>query len=206
MMRLRRILLVPAFVTCVSCSGEPASEPAPVVPAVTAPAVTGSPSVSGKAPPGTIVTLEPTAPREFPLPDGPAIMDQYAKQFVPDMLLVRVGQPVEFRNSEDSPHNVNVNRIPTGAEVFAVATAPYQKHVHTFEQPGQYAVACDIHPGMLATVVATTTPYVAVVGDAGTFQFSDLAAGEYKLRWTANGRNSEKTVTVAAGTTNVSVP
>ena len=91
------------------------------------------PVIVGKAPRGAIVSLTPNPLREMPLPDGPAIMDQYAKQFVPDMLLVRVGQPVEFRNSEDSPHNVNVNRIPTGTEVFNVATAPYQKHVHTFE-------------------------------------------------------------------------
>ena len=202
MRRFSSVLLVPALLASVSCSSTDSSTsaPAPAAPAPT------TPGIAGKAAPGTIVTLEPTAPREFPLPEGPAIMDQYAKQFVPDMLLVRVGQPVEFRNSEDSPHNVNVNRAPTGTEVFNVATAPYQKHVHTFEQPGQYAVACDIHPGMLATVVATTTPYVAVVAATGEFQFSDLMPGDYTVRWTGGGQTGEKTVTIASGTTNVSVP
>src|SRR5919108_291874 len=142
----------------------------------------------------------------MPLPDGPAIMDQYAKQFVPDMLLVRVGQPVEFRNSEDSPHNVNVNRIPTGTEIFNVATAPYQKHVHTFDQPGQYAVACDIHPGMTATVVATTTPYVTIADDAGNFSWPDIPPGDYTLSWVLSGKSGEKKVTVAAGRTELAVP
>jgi hypothetical protein len=185
-----------------ACSTAP--EPAGSAETATA-AAPAAPSIVGKAPRNTVVMLEPASPREFPLPDGPAIMDQYGKQFVPDMLVVRVGQPVEFRNSEDMPHNVNVNRIPTGAEVFSVATAPYQKYVHTFDQPGQYAVACDIHPGMLATVVATTTPFVAIADGAGTFQFTDLASGDYTLRWTG-ASNGEKTVTVGSGATTVAVP
>jgi hypothetical protein len=193
-------VLAAVVISAIGCStpSDPQSEAASIAPPA-------APSIVGKAARGTVVTLEPTVSREFPLPEGPAIMDQYAKQFVPDMLLVRVGQPVEFRNSEDSPHNVNVNRIPTGAAVFNVATAPYQKYVHTFDQPGQYAVACDIHPGMLATVVAATTPYVAVADGTGTFQFADLTSGEYRLRW-AGATNGEKQVTVGAGATNVTVP
>lgn len=204
MTRFSFLLLVPALMASAACAGG-ATEPGGSRPAAAAPAPAG-PSIAGKAPRGTIVTLEPTPPREYPLPEGPAIMDQYAKQFVPDTLFVRVGQPVEFRNSEAEPHNVNVNRVPTGTEIFNVATAPYQKHVHTFDQPGQYAVACDIHPGMLATVIATTTPYVAIADGQGQFQFNDLEAGEYKLRWTGNGQSGEKTVTVASGPTSVAVP
>lgn len=199
MSRLSSVLVILATVACSTPSDQ---QTAPAAAASAAPAV---PAIVGKAPRGTIVTLEPATAREFPLPEGPAIMDQYAKQFVPDLLLVRVGQPVEFRNSESEPHNVNVNRIPTGTEIFNVATAPYQKHVHTFDQPGRYAVACDIHPGMLATVVASTTPYVAVADNAGAFQFTDLTSGEYTLRW-SGAEDGEKTVTVGAGATTVVVP
>ena len=169
-------------------------------------AAPSAPSIAGKAPRGAIVTLTPSPVREMPLPDGPAIMDQYAKQFVPDLLIVRVGQQVEFRNSEDSPHNVNVNRIPTGAQVFSVATAPYQKYVHTFTQPGQYAVACDIHPGMLATVVATVTPHVVIAGDNGAFTFSDIAPGQYTMGWIIGGEAGEKRVEISTDRTELSVP
>jgi plastocyanin len=188
---------------CSNGSGTNSDKAPPPAAAAAAPV---GPAVTGTAPSGAVVTLEPTTAQEFSLPEGPAIMDQYGKQFVPELLLVRVGQPVEFRNSEAEPHNVNVNRLPTGTAVFNVATAPYQKYVHTFEHPGQYAVACDIHPGMLATVVASHTPYVGVVGEPGTFEFKDLPAGEYTLRWSLNGKSGEKTVTVTSVPVTVAVP
>jgi plastocyanin len=199
----RALFLAAAVVAAAGCGG-PANDSAGAPPA--AAAVATGPSIAGKAPAGAVVTLTPAPAREFPLPDGPAIMDQYAKQFVPDMLLVRVGQPVEFRNSEDSPHNVNVNRIPTGTEVFNVSTAPYTKHVHTFDTPGQYAVACDIHPGMLATVIATTTPYVAIADASGAFGWPDVPPGTYTLGWILNGKSAEKTVTISSGRTDLTVP
>jgi hypothetical protein len=198
-----RALVVTAVLAVAGCSA-PADDAAR---ADRAPAATPStPAIVGKAPRGAIVSLVPHPPVEMPLPEGPAIMDQYAKQFVPDMLLVRVGQQVEFRNSEDSPHNVNVQRIPTGAEIFNVATAPYQKYVHTFEQSGQYFVACDIHPGMTATVVATATPYVAIADDSGSFSWPDVPAGDYMLSWVLSGKTGEKKVSVAAGRTELTVP
>jgi plastocyanin len=199
---LYRTLAV-VIVAGVGCNGP--GKPDGQANAPAAAATQSGPAVSGKAPAGAIITLEPTAAREFPLPEGPAIMDQYAKQFVPELLFVRVGQPVEFRNSEDSPHNVNVNRMPTGTAVFNTSTAPYQKFVYTFAQSGQYSVTCDIHPGMLATLVATTTPYVAVADERGSFAFSDLAPGPYKLVWMASGRSGEKTVDVTTGAVNVNV-
>jgi plastocyanin len=202
MVMLCRFVGAVVLVLTVGCNApEPEGQPGP--PTTAAPA--SAPSVSGKAPAGAIITLEPSTAREFPLPDGPAIMDQYAKQFVPDVLLVRVGQPVEFRNSEDSPHNVNVSRMPTGTALFNTSTAPYQKFVYTFAQPGQYSVTCDIHPGMLATLVATTTPYAAVADATGAFAFNDLAPGAYKLAWMASGGSGEKTIEVSTGAVNVAV-
>ena len=52
--------------------------------------------VTGTVPRNAIVTLLPAEP--VPMPAGPAVMDQYSKTFVPNVLYVRVGQPVEFRN------------------------------------------------------------------------------------------------------------
>ena len=83
-------------------------------------------------------------------------MDQQSKQFIPNVLLVRPGQPVEFRNSEDMPHNVSVTRRGSGTEVFNVGTEPRQKHVHTFDRIGQFDVLCDIHEGMSAIVIVGT--------------------------------------------------
>jgi hypothetical protein len=95
--------------------------------------------------------------------------------------------------------------MPTGTAVFNTSTAPYTKFVYTFAQSGQYSVTCDIHPGMLATLVATTTPYVAVADDRGAFAFTGLEPGPYKLVWMASGRSGEKTIDVSTGAVNVNV-
>src|SRR5262245_46848513 len=113
---LERVAIpVVAMVLMAACSQSnqpPDASSSPSASASAAPA--GPPVVVGKAPPGAIVTLEPTS-RTLPMPDAPAVMDQYGKQFVPGELYVRVGQPVEFKNTEDQVHNVIVKRSGTGA-------------------------------------------------------------------------------------------
>ena len=139
------------------------------------------------------------------MPEGPAVMDQYAKSFVPNVLFVRVGQPVEFRNSEDMPHNVNVIRRGTGAAVFTVATEPQQKYVHTLDRTGQYDVACDIHPGMQALVVAAPGPRVTVADEQGAFTIPNVPAGSYRLSVTFEGRTVEQAVEVSGPRTAVRI-
>ncbi|HET9705038.1 MAG TPA: plastocyanin/azurin family copper-binding protein [Vicinamibacterales bacterium] len=160
--------------------------------------------MTGTVPANAIVALIPAA-APVPMPDGPAVMDQYAKQFVPNVLYVRVGQPVEFRNSEDMPHNVTVKRRTTGAEVFNVGTEPQQKHVHTFDRVGQFDVVCDIHPGMQATVIAAESPMVTVAADNGRFSIANVKPGAYKLSATFEGRTVEQPVEVSGAKVDVVV-
>lgn len=196
-------LLVLAGLTAGAC-GSPAPSPAPPAAATTSPADTATAEVTGTARKGAIISLLPAA-GEVPLPEGPAVMDQYAKQFVPNMLYVRVGQPVEFRNTEDMGHNVTVNRRDTGAGIFSVETDPQQKHIHTFDRVGQYDVTCSMHPGMQATVVATRSPVSTTAGDEGRFTLSGVPAGDYTLSVTFEGRTVDQAVTVKGPRTEVNV-
>jgi len=139
------------------------------------------------------------------MPDGPAVMDQYSKRFVPDSLYVRVGQPVEFRNSEDMPHNVTVSRRGTGAQVFNVGTEPQQKHVHTFDRVGQFDVTCDIHPGMQATVIAVQSALATVADEGGRFTLPNVPLGAYKVSFTFEGRTVEQDLQVKDAKTEVKV-
>jgi len=197
MIDLKPICVAAALSASLACNSN-GNNAAPAVPGPAA-AATHS-EVTGTVPRNALVTLIPAA-AEAPMPAGPAVMDQYAKQFVPNVLYVRVGQPVEFRNSEDMPHNVTVKRRTTGSEVFNVGTEPQQKHVHTFDRVGQYDVVCDIHPGMQATVIAAQSPFATVADDAGRFSIANVPVGAYKLSLTFEGRTVEQALEVATART-----
>ena len=188
-----------AITTAIACGSQDQSS----APAAPPPAPATSAVVSGTVPRNAIVALVPVD--ALPAPDGPAVMDQYAKQFVPNVLYVRVGQPVEFRNSEDMPHNVTVLRRGSGAEVFNVGTEPQQKYVHTFDRIGQFDVTCDIHPGMQATLIAAPSPYATIADDGGRFTIPNVKPGSYKLNVTYEGRTVEQPVEVAGPRTDVKV-
>jgi plastocyanin len=159
--------------------------------------------VSGIAPPNAIVTLLPHD--AAPVPDSPAVMDQYAKQFVPHTLYVRIGQPVEFKNSEDLPHNVTAIRRGPGTEVFNVSTEPRHNYVHTFDRAGQYDISCDIHPGMQATLIAAPGDVATVADDDGRFSISNVKLGSYKLSLNFEGRTVEQPLEVKEARTEVRV-
>ena len=182
---------------CGSGGSAPAATPAP-------PAAVTSSVVTGTVPRNALVSLLPAA-APAPMPQGPAVMDQYSKQFVPNTLYVRVGQPVEFRNSEDMPHNVTVSRRLSGTEVFNVGTEPHDKYVHKFDRVGQYDVLCDIHPGMQATLIATDGAIATVADDKGGFSLPNVALGSSKLSLTFEGRTVEQPLEVTGARTEVKI-
>ena len=184
---------------CAACGS---NEPAPAAAIAPAAPITTS-EVTGTVPRNAIVTLLPAEP--VPMPAGPAVMDQYSKSFVPNVLYVRVGQPVEFRNSEDMPHNVTVITRGSGTEVFNVGTEPHQKYVHTFDRVSQYDVTCDIHPGMQATLIATQSPLATIASDDGRFSLSNVKVGTYRLSVTFEGRTVEQPLEVLQARTEVRV-
>ena len=178
-----------ALAGCGSGAGETAVTPA------AAPAVTSA-EVTGVVPRNAIVTLLPAA-ADPPMPAEPAVMDQISKQFLPAVLVARVGQSVEFRNSEDMPHNVAVTRRGSGTEVFNVGTEPHHKYAHTFDRIGQFDVKCDIHEGMEAIVIVASGPVTTIAEDDGRFSFANVAPGAYKLSLTFEGQTVERPLEVS---------
>ncbi len=190
-MKVTIVILSAAMAACNS-SAPPAAP-------VAAPAATSS-EVTGIAPKNAIVTLLPAA-GEPAMPSDPAVLDQISKQFLPHTLLARVGQPVEFRNSEDMPHNVSVVRRESGSEVFSVGTDPHQKYVHTFDRVGEFDVTCDIHEGMEATVIVARGPMTVTAGDDGRFSIPNVAFGSYKVSLTFAGQTVEQPLEVSGART-----
>jgi hypothetical protein len=142
--------------------------------------------------------LEPKTPREFPPPEQ-AVMDQVSLAFTPDMMFVRTGVPVEFRNSDDTLHNVHVGNVDTKEPSFNVAIPTGEVYRYTFSKDGFYHVGCDIHPAMSAEILSLSTPFVAVAGTDGSFSFDDVTPGTWVVRSYTNGVKKEKDVDIVGG-------
>jgi plastocyanin len=195
------------------CSKPPEAPPATPAPASalsTAPATTGT-AESGrvvgrvKASGVAVVVLEPKTARTFPAQTDTPVMDQVGLTFGPELLLVRTGQPVEFRNNDDTLHNVHVTHEETRTPAFNVAIPTGNSYRYTFDRDGFYRVGCDIHPAMAASVFAATTPYTAVAESDGSFAFPDVPHGAWALTVYTGGRRLQKDVDVKGGTTEVTV-
>lgn len=150
--------------------------------------------------------MESKTARDWPAqPDAP-VMDQVSLTFIPSLLFVRAGQPSEFRNSDDTLHNVHVTHEETREPQFNVAIPTGESYQFTFTRNGFYHVGCDIHPAMSADIFASTSPYVTTADSDGSFAFDEVAPGAYSMTVYANGKRIERDVTVATGeTTNVTV-
>jgi len=132
-------------------------------------------------------------------------MDQAGLTFGPELLLVRTGYPVEFRNSDDTLHNVRVSHEETRTSAFNVAIPTGESYTYTFERDGFYRVGCDIHPAMAASVFAASSPFTTVADAGGRFTFADVPSGAWTITVYADGKRLHKDVTIAGGNVDVSI-
>jgi plastocyanin len=200
------------FVAASACSrSDPPPPPAaaPTAPPVS-PTATGQSarivgSVKGAGGAAAVVVLEPKSARTFPPQSEKPLMDQAGLTFGPELLLVRTGQPVEFRNSDDTLHNVHVTHEETREPAFNVAIPTGGSYNHTFERDGFYRVGCDIHPAMAASIFSASTPYTALAESDGSFTFSGVPPGAWTVTVYTGGRRLKKDVDVKGGVTPVAI-
>ena len=173
------------------------------------PAGAGGPAlISGRAPAASngfsaIVIFEPQAGGEMPAQTDVPLMDQVQTTFTPPVLLVRTGQPTEFRNNDEVLHNVRVREDETKLGAFNVAIPTGEKYVFSFPRDGFYDVGCDIHPGMFAQIVSTSSPYATIADTEGNFVIEGIPPGAYKAVVYAAGKRIEKDIQVAGGSATI---
>jgi plastocyanin len=206
---LKQLALIVACATACACS-KPEPPPSPAVtaaPQAAAAADSSSGSIAGRVHAiGTaVVVLEPKTARTFAPQSEKPVMDQAGLTFGPELLLVRTGYPVEFRNSDDTLHNVRVSHEETRTSAFNVAIPTGESYTYTFERDGFYRVGCDIHPAMAASVFAAASPFTEVAEADGSFTFADVPAGAWTVTVYTDGKRLHKDVEVAGGVTNVTV-
>src|ERR1700704_4544245 len=164
----------------------------------------------GKAPKATngmsaLVILQPQTPLELPSQTVKPVMDQISLTFIPGLLFVRTGQPVEFRNSDETLHNINVKDDATKEQAFNVAIPTGAIYNHTFKHDGLYNVACDIHSGMAAVIISSSTPFTTIADPEGHFVFENVAPGLYTVTVYAGKQRLERSIDIAGARTEVSI-
>lgn len=73
-------------------------------------------------------------------------ISQKGKTFSEAEITINRGDAVEFRNDDDTAHNV-LSFTP-GYEFDLKVQRPGEKKAITFDKPGQAEIGCDIHPKM----------------------------------------------------------
>jgi plastocyanin len=108
-----------------------------------------------------------------------ASMDQIDRQFVPRILVVRAGTPVDFPNGDSVAHQV-YSFSP--AKRFQLSL--YRGQVYPpliFDKPGLVVLGCNIHDDMLGYIYVTPSPYFGKTGAAGTLRLDGLPTGAYEV-------------------------
>lgn len=135
----------------------------------------------------------------FPVPNEPVLVDQQKCRYIPRVVGVRVGQPLQIRNGDPLLHNV---RSDSEINQPFNQGQPVQGMVftHTFTtREVMVAVKCDVHGWMRTSVGALEHPYFAVTGAAGTFTIGNLPPGTYTIAaWHERLGTREQQLTLAS--------
>jgi plastocyanin len=113
-------------------------------------------------------------------PPGPMVrLLQKDKRFMPHLLVITVGTPVEFPNQDPLFHDVFsiYHGKPFDLGLYESGAVRKVK----FTETGISYIFCNIHPAMSAVVVAVATPHYAKIASHGSFQILQVPPGRYKL-------------------------
>lgn len=117
----------------------------------------------------------------FDTPTEPVKLDQKNCHYTPHVVGVRVTQPLEIVNSDNTMHNVHgmpeTNREFNFGQVIAGL-----KNTVSFTAPEvMIPFKCDVHSWMNAYIGVVNHPYFAVTGNGGKFELKTIPPGTYTI-------------------------
>jgi plastocyanin len=138
----------------------------------------------------------------FETPSTPLVLDQKGCFFVPRVMGLRVGQPLELANTDPTFHNIHA--LPKENREFNHGLAPGIPAMrHTFTKPEvMVRFKCDVHGWMGAHIGVMSHPFYAVTSADGTFSLAGVPPGTYTVEaWHEVFGTRTAEVTVGAGDT-----
>lgn len=117
----------------------------------------------------------------FDTPTTPVVLDQKGCFYVPRVMGLFVGQPLEMANTDPTFHNVHA--MPKQNREFNHGLAPGVPPMrHTFMTPEvMVRFKCDVHGWMGAHIGVMAHPFFAVTGTDGAFSLSGVPPGSYTV-------------------------
>lgn len=133
----------------------------------------------------------------FDPPQEPAMLDQDGCRYHPHVIGAMVGQPIQFKNSDATLHNVHAT--PKLNKAFNLAQATQGKvDTKTFDKEEiMIPVSCDVHGWMRSYVGVLPHPFFAVSSQDGSFTLKNVPPGDYTITaWHEKLGTQEQQVTV----------
>lgn len=133
----------------------------------------------------------------FDTPTEPVKLDQKGCRYTPHVVGVRVTQPLEVSNSDETLHNVH-GMPETNREFNQGQPIVGMKNTVAFTAPEvMIPFKCDVHSWMIAYVGVVSHPYFAVTDKAGAFELKTIPPGTYTIEaWHEKLGRQTQTVTL----------
>ena len=117
----------------------------------------------------------------FDVPTEQVTLDQSGCMYKPHVFGVRVGQNVEFVNSDPTSHTVHA--VPNTNQEFNFSQPIQRQRNSRFFTAPEVMVRfkCDLHNWMTAYAGVLDHPYFAVTSPGGQFELKNVPAGTYTI-------------------------
>jgi plastocyanin len=117
----------------------------------------------------------------FDVPTSPVKLEQKGCHYVPHVLGIRVGQPLQITNDDATMHNVH-GLAQSNREFNFSQPVQGMKNTVTFTKPEvMMPFKCDVHSWMHAYMGVLDHPYFAVTGSGGAFDLRGVPPGTYTV-------------------------
>jgi plastocyanin len=132
---------------------------------------------------------------EWAVPKEHVVVDQVGCRYEPHVVGAIVGQTIEFRNSDNTEHNIHAmpNQNPGWNESQSPKSQAILKNFDS--QEVMLPVKCNQHPWMKMYVNVAESPLFAVTDASGHFEIKGLPPGDYTLA-AVHEKLGEKTMTL----------
>ena len=176
-----RAIIFLASVLSVACAhrmaaAEPATQPSGTI--------SGKVTSPGEVPLSEMVIFleSPDEKRAITAPKDTVKVSQKGAKFSPAVVIVCVGQTVDFLNDEDRAieHNVFSN---TSVKKFDLGLfKPGESRSVTFDKPGAVFLYCSIHRHMDGVVFVSPTPFTSRVNEDGSYKIDGVPPGIWVVK------------------------